>query len=160
MTTTPSPSRTDTASRLVAASSGAIYRALVDPDALMAWLPPRGMRGRALLFEPWKGGRYRIELTYESAAPPGGRGKSDALCDISTGRFLTLEPGRRIVQSAVFESDDPAFAGEMVVTWSFEPMDEGTIVTVTAQNVPAGISAEDHEAGLISSLGNLARFVE
>ena len=32
-------------------------------------------------------------------------------------------------------------------------------MTVTAQNVPPGISAEDHVAGLASILENLERFV-
>jgi uncharacterized protein YndB with AHSA1/START domain len=153
------PGRTDSASRLIAAAPDAIYRALVDPEALMAWLPPAGMRGRALLFEPWQGGRYRIELRYESAAAPGGKGKSDARTDISAGRFLALEPGKRVVQAVRFESDDPAFAGEMIVTWSLEPAAGGTEIGVTAENVPAGISAKDHQSGLASSLRNLADFL-
>jgi uncharacterized protein YndB with AHSA1/START domain len=151
--------RTDKASRLIAGSPDVIYRALVDPALLMAWLPPAGMSGRALLFEPWESGRYRIELRYESAPAPGGKGKSGNRSDISVGRFLALEPGRRVVQSVSFESDDPQFAGEMIVTWSLEPAPGGTKVTVTAGNVPAGISAEDHQAGLASSLENLAHFL-
>jgi uncharacterized protein YndB with AHSA1/START domain len=51
--------RADTAARLVRASPDPIYRAFVDPSALMAWLPPEGMSGRALLFEPWQGGTMR-----------------------------------------------------------------------------------------------------
>ncbi|HEX8571797.1 MAG TPA: SRPBCC domain-containing protein [Allosphingosinicella sp.] len=57
--------RTDTATNLVGASQDAVYRAFVDAEALMAWLPPKGMSGRILLFEPREGGRYRIELTLE-----------------------------------------------------------------------------------------------
>jgi uncharacterized protein YndB with AHSA1/START domain len=152
--------RTDKASRLIAASPDAIYRALVDPKALMRWLPPAGMSGRVLRFEPWEGGRYRIELTYAGAPPPGAAGKTTAHSDISTGRFLALEPERRVVQSVEFETDDPAFAGEMTIAWSLEPAPGGAKVTVIAEGVPPGISAEDHAAGLASSLANLARFVE
>jgi uncharacterized protein YndB with AHSA1/START domain len=151
--------RTDTATRLIHASPDAIYRAFVDARLLMAWLPPEGMSGRALLFEPWEGGQYRIELTYETVMAPGGAGKTTGRSDISVGRFLALEPGRRIVQSVEFESDNAAFAGEMIITWSLEATGEGTKVIVTAENVPSGISAEDHAAGLASSLENLARFV-
>jgi uncharacterized protein YndB with AHSA1/START domain len=147
--------RTDTASRFIAAAPDAIYAALLDPDALMAWLPPQGMRGRALLFEPRQGGRCSIELSFEGE----GTGKTNAKSDVSAGRFLALDPGRRVVQSVAFESEDPAFAGEMIMTWSLEPAPGGTNVTVTAENVPVGISAEDHSAGLASSLGNLARFL-
>ncbi len=147
--------RTDTASRLIAAPPDAIYRAFVDPDALMAWLPPDGMTGRTLLFEPWEGGRYRIALAYEG----DGAGKTDGRTYISAGRFLALVPGLRIVQSAIFESGDPRYAGEMTLSWALDPAAGGTNVTVTAENVPAGISAEDHAAGFTSSLENLARFV-
>ena len=64
-----------------------------------------------------------------------------------------------MVQSATFKSSDPAFAGEMIITWSLAAAPGGTDVTVTADNVPAGISAEDHAAGLASSLENLAKFL-
>ena len=63
------------------------------------------------------------------------------------------------MQSVEFESADLAFAGEMVVTWSFEALPAGTRVTVTAENVPPGITQADHDAGFRSSLGNLARFL-
>ena len=151
--------RIDRASRLIAAPPEAVYRALLNSEALMAWLPPEGMTGRALRFEPWEGGRYRIELRYEDAPAPGGSGKTGARSDVSAGRFLRLEPDRRVVQSAVFESADPDFAGEMILIWSLDPVAGGTRVTINAENVPAGISAEDHAAGLASSLENLARFL-
>jgi uncharacterized protein YndB with AHSA1/START domain len=150
--------RTDTATRLVRVSPEALYRAFIDPGALMAWLPPRGMSGRALRFEPREGGRYRIELALEGEGH-GAVGKTTERTDITSGRFLELIPGRRIVQSVEFESADPAFAGTMVMTWSLEPSGRGTRVTISAENVPAGISAGDHAAGLASSLDNLARFV-
>ena len=78
---------------------------------------------------------------------------------MSKGSFLELVPGRRIVWSVEFESDDPVFAGTMVMTWSLDPRDGGTEVTITAENVSPRISAQDHAAGLIWSLENLARFV-
>lgn len=104
--------RIDTASRTVRAAPDAVFRAFTDADALMCWLPPAGMSGRALLFEPWEGGRYRIELVYETAAMHGGAGKSGARSDISAGSFLALEPDRRVAQSVTFESQDPAFGGK------------------------------------------------
>lgn len=150
--------RTDTASIVVAAPPDAVYRAFADPDALMAWLPPEGMSGRVLDHDFREGGRYRIELTYAETAP-FGVGKTTGRTDISTGRFLALEPGKRIVQSVTFESSDASFAGEMVMTWSFEALPAATRVTVTAENVPPGIRQADHEAGLRASLANLARYL-
>lgn len=151
--------RTDTATRFIGASPEAVYNAFVDVEALMAWLPPQGMSGRALLFEPRKGGRYRIELTLEGEGH-SMPGKTTDRTDIASGLFLELVPGRRIVQTVEFDSADPAFAGTMVMTWSLEPAPEGTKVIVSAADVPSGIFAADHEAGLASSLENLARFVE
>jgi hypothetical protein len=40
------------------------------------------------------------------------------------------------------------------------PVDRGTRVDITADDVPFGISAEDHAAGLASSLANLAGYLE
>jgi uncharacterized protein YndB with AHSA1/START domain len=66
-------------------------------------------------------------------------GKTTGRTDVSTGRFLSLAPGKRIVQSVEFESADASFAGEMTMAWSFEALPAGTRVTVTAENVPRGI---------------------
>lgn len=153
----PAASRTDQASLEIHAPPDVIYEAFRDPDKLMAWLPPDGMTGRVLAYDFRPVGRYRIALTYDDAAP-AGVGKTADRTDISAGRFVSLDPGRRIVQSVEFESADAAFAGEMLVTWSFQPTALGTKVTVTAEHVPAGISQADHDAGLRSSLRNLARF--
>ena len=151
--------RTDTATRFIPASAQTLYRAFVDPEALIAWLPPKGMSGRILQFEPWQGGGYRIELALEGEGH-GASGKTTERTDVTSGRFLELVPDLRIVQTVEFDSADPAFAGTMVMTWSLDPAPEGTNVTVSAADVPSGISAEDHAVGLASSLENLARFVE
>ena len=45
------------------------------------------------------------------------------------------------------------------MTWSFEPAGAGTKVTVEAADVPSSISKADHEAGILSSLENLARYL-
>jgi len=150
----PEP-RVDRASGFVPAPPETVYRAFVEPEALMAWLPPAGMTGRIVLFEPREGGRYRIALAYRDE----GKGKTDASTDVSEGRFLVLEPGRRIVMSVLFDSADPAFAGEMIMTWSFAPAPGGTEVAVAARQVPAGIAPEDHAAGMASSLANLAKLL-
>lgn len=153
----PAPGRKDTASLLIAASPATLYRAFADAEALMGWLPPGDMTGRALEYDFRTGGRYRIELTYSAASAPGAA-KTSSRTDVSSGRFLALEVNRRIVQSVEFDSSDESFAGEMVMTWSFAPAASGTLVTITAEGVPPGIRPEDHDAGLRSSLENLARF--
>ena len=151
--------RTDRASRLIRAPRDAVYRAFVDPDALVRWLPPEGMTGEILAFDPRPDGAYRMALHYDAAGHEA-RGKTSEHADLVEGRFVALVPGRRIVQAAAFDSDDPAFAGVMTISWSFESANGGTRVAVVCEDVPEGITRRDHEAGLKSSLANLAAFLE
>jgi len=74
-------------------------------------------------------------------------------------RFTELVPGERVVQVVDFVSDDPAFQGAMTMTWALSPAEGGTRVEIRADDVPDGISADDHAAGLASSLQNLADYV-
>jgi uncharacterized protein YndB with AHSA1/START domain len=150
--------RTDTASRVIAAPLERVYAALVDPGALIAWLPPEGMSGRFERFDARPGGSYRMVLTYADAS--GAPGKATADSDIVEGRFLDVVPGARVVQAVDFVSDDPAYAGTMTMTWELTAVDAVTRVEIRADDVPDGISAEDHAAGLASSLANLAAYLE
>lgn len=150
--------RTDVASRIIAARPRQIYDALLDADALVEWLPPAGMTGEVEHFDPRPGGSYRMVLTYVEAPASGAKTTSDT--DVVDVRFVDLVPGARVVEAADFVSDDPAFAGTMTMTWEITALTGGSRVDVTADGVPDAISAEDHAAGLRSSLENLARFLE
>jgi uncharacterized protein YndB with AHSA1/START domain len=88
-----------------------------------------------------------------------GFGKSTADSDVISGRFVELVPGERVVQDAEFVSDDPAFGGTMRMTWTLRATEVGTEVRIRADDVPPGITAEDHALGLEGSLANLAEFV-
>ena len=150
--------RTDTASRVIAAPCERVYAAFVDSDALTAWLPPGGMTGTFERFDPRPGGSYRLVLTY--AAASGSQGKATADTDIVEARFIDLVPGVRVVQAVDFVSDDPAYAGTMTMTWEVTAVDDGARVDITADNVPDGISADNHAAGMVSSLAKLAEYLE
>ena len=150
--------RTDTASRVIAASPDRVYAALIDPDALAAWLPPAGMSGRFERFDARPGGSYRMVLTYADASTASGKATADS--DIVEARFIDIVPGVRVVQAVTFVADDPGLAGTMTMTWEVTATDNGTRVDIRADQVPSGISAEDHAAGLASSLANLAAHVE
>jgi len=150
--------RTDAASRVIEARPDRVYAALVDPHALAAWLPPEGMSARFERFDARPGGSYRMILTYTDT--PAASGKATADSDIVEARFVEIVPGERVVQAVEFVADDPAFAGTMIMTWQVTAVDAGTRVDIRAENVPAGISEDDHAAGLASSLANLAAHVE
>jgi uncharacterized protein YndB with AHSA1/START domain len=116
------------------------------------------MTGRFERFDARPGGSYRLVLTYSDAA--GAPGKATADSDVVEARFTDIVPGERVVQAVDFVSDDPAFAGTMTMTWAVTAVEAGTRVDIVAEDVPDGISAEDHAAGLRSSLANLAAYVE
>lgn len=150
--------RTDIASQLIAAPPGRVFTALLDRDALMAWLPPKGMTARFERFDPRPGGSYRLVLIYSDAS--GAPGKAAPESDVVEARYVDIVPDQRVVQAVDFVSDDPAFAGTMTMTWEVTAVEGGTRVDVVADDVPDGISAEDHATGLASSLANLAEHFE
>jgi uncharacterized protein YndB with AHSA1/START domain len=150
--------RTDRGSRVIAASRERVWAALVDPGALLAWLPPGEMTGRFERFDARPGGSYRMVLTYPDAS--GAPGKASADSDIVEARFVDIVPGERVVQAVDFVSDDPAYAGTMTMTWQVTPVEAGTRVDIIAEDVPDGISADDHATGLASSLTKLAAYLQ
>ena len=93
---------------MIAAPPDRVFAALVDPEALTAWLPPDGMSGRFERFDARPGGSYRLVLTYADAS--GAPGKATAESDIVEARFVDIVPGERVVQAVDFVSDDPAYA--------------------------------------------------
>ena len=149
--------RTDTASRVIPSSAEQIYGAWIDAEALAAWLPPEGMTARFERFDLRQGGSYRMVLTYLD--PSAGTGKATSDTDVVEARVIELVPNQRLVQEVDFDSDIPAFAGTMRMTWQLTPTTGGTLVEFIAAGVPEGISAEDHAAGMSSSLANLAAHV-
>ncbi|HEX5365269.1 MAG TPA: SRPBCC domain-containing protein [Acidimicrobiales bacterium] len=109
--------RRDAASRVVAAPPGRVFAALVDREALAAWLPPDGMTGTVERFDPQPGGSYRMVLTHLDTSRP--RGKSTADADVVEARYVDVVPGTRVVQAVDFDTDDPALLGpaSRILAW-------------------------------------------
>lgn len=149
--------RVDSASRFIPAPPAAVYAAFAEPKALEQWIPPANMTAAMLHFDFREGGSYRMRLTYND--PENKRGKSSDDADEVEVRFVKLISPKRIEQEVTFESDDPAFSGVMRMTWTLNGVEDGTLVTIRAEDVPPGIRPEDHEAGMNSTLDNLALFV-
>jgi uncharacterized protein YndB with AHSA1/START domain len=149
--------RTDRASRFVTAPHERVYAALLDPEAVSAWLPPGDMIGRVEHFDARPGGSYRMVLTYPDASNAPGKSTRDS--DIVEARFIELIPGRRLVYAVDFVSDDPDFASTMTMTWELTAARGGTHIDITADNVPDAVSPQDHMAGMTASLDNLARYL-
>jgi uncharacterized protein YndB with AHSA1/START domain len=150
--------RTDTASHVLEAEPERVYAALVDGDALLAWLPPVGMTARFDRFDGRPGGGYRMVLTHADASTAPGKTTADS--DVVEARFVDMVPGVQVVQAVDFVSDDPRCSGTMIMTWELSRAGAGTRIEIRADDVPEGISADDHAAGLRSSLENLAAYVK
>lgn len=145
-------------SRVINAPREAVYRAFLDPDAVAAWLPPGSMRGVVHAFEAREGGAFSMSLIYPED-DRSSRGKTSESTDRFQGRFVKLIPNERIVWAVEFESEDPSFAGEMIVSTTLALAGSGTKVTILCENLPRGIKPEDNEAGSRLSLEKLASFL-
>ncbi|MGA7615766.1 MAG: SRPBCC family protein [Thermoanaerobaculia bacterium] len=141
----------------VNAPRAAVYRFILDARAVAQWMVPDGMTSEIHRFEPREGGSFRISLTYES---PDARGKTSAHTDSYHGRFVTLVPDERIVETIEFETDDPAMQGEMTVTITLRDVDGGTEVRAVHEPLPPALSPRDNETGWRMSLAKLAALVE
>jgi uncharacterized protein YndB with AHSA1/START domain len=145
--------------KLIRAGREAIYRAFTDPEALAVWMAPGDMTAQVHQFDERVGGGYQMSLYYP-AADESSRGKSSEKEDRYTARFVELTPPSRIVEAITFDSDEPAFAGEMIMDVTLEAQDGGTNVTIEFRDIPPGIRPEDNETGTELTLEKLARYVE
>ena len=134
-----------------------VYRALIDPEAVAAWMVPTGMTSQVHAFDAREGGFFRISLTYDAR---DAQGKTSAHTDTHHGRFVELVTNQRVVEVVEFETEDPAMRGEMTITFSLTDVDGGTELVAVHDDVPPGVPPADNEAGWRSSLAKLARLVE
>jgi len=145
-----------TVARVIPAPPDAVFAAFLDPDKLLAWLPPGGMTGTIQHFDARAGGGYRMTLAYP-AGETRFKGKTTAKEDVVDVRFVVLDLPRRIVEAVRFAGGDPAFAGEMTIAIDFRAAAGGTEVAFTSSNLPPGLKAQDNDEGTRLSLENLAR---
>ena len=145
-------------SRIVSAPRERVYHAFVNPDELLAWLPPAEMSGQMHEFDARVGGGYQMSLFY---APDGSsfQGKTAKMEDRVVVRFVELTPPERIVEAVAFVSDDPEFSGEMTLTISLTEVPGGTEMIMLFENLPPGLRPEDNEVGADLSLGQLDRYL-
>lgn len=146
-------------SRHIAAPAMAVYEAFLDPDAVLSWRPPEGMRAEIHTFEPREGGAFRMAFIYTDTSH-SSPGKTSDHIDLFDGRFVELVPGERIVEAIEFLTNDPAFAGVMRVVTELKATAQGTDVAMRCEDVPRGISEADHVEGINSTLANLAAYLE
>lgn len=134
--------------RVLRAPAERIYRAFLDADAMVKWLPPNGFTAKVHHFDARVGGRFKMSFTNFSSGHSHSFG----------GEYLELEPFERIHYTDKF--DDPNLLGEMQVTVSLKPVSCGTELNIVQEGVPAVIPAEACYLGWQESLTLLAKLVE
>jgi uncharacterized protein YndB with AHSA1/START domain len=143
--------------RHINAPRAAVYRALLDAQAVAAWMAPDGMTSHVHHFDPCEGGLFRISLTYDE---PTGTGKTTAHTDTYHGRFVELIPNEQVVEVMEFETADPAMRGQMTITFTLTDAGDGADLLAIHDNLPPGLSPADNETGWQMSLDKLAALVE
>lgn len=144
-------------SRRVRAPRAAVYRALLDGEAVAKWRVPTGMSAQVHEFDGREGGRFRISLIYDA---PTDTGKSAPNTDTYRGHFEQLVPDERVVEVLEFETPDPTLRGGMTITTTLTDVDGGTEVVLLHEGVPDTVPTADNETGQHMALDNLARLVE
>lgn len=134
--------------RILRAPPERVYRAFLDPDAMVKWLPPHGFTGKIEHIDARVGGTYRMAFTNFCTGSSHSFG----------GEYLELQPHTLI--RYVDRFDDPNLAGEMQVTISLTPAIVGTEVNITQDGIPDVIPLAFCYLGWQESLSMLAQLVE
>lgn len=149
--------RIDRAEASIAAPPAAVFACWTDPARLASWLPPSGMTGQIDRLDLRTGGAFRMVLRHDDPAIAGKSGGGE---DMIAGEFLAVDPPRHLAFASRFASDDLAMQGTMRMDWHFDAEGAGTRLRLVATDVPPGISAADHAAGMGASLAQLAALFE
>ena len=134
--------------RVLRATPERVYRAFLDADAMVKWLPPNGFTGKVHHLDARVGGSYKMSFANFTT------GKSQSF----GGTFLELKPHERIRHTDQFDS--PGLPGEMQTSITFRPVFCGTELSITQEGIPAAIPAEACYLGWQESLTLLAQLVE
>jgi uncharacterized protein YndB with AHSA1/START domain len=125
-----------------------LYRAFIDPDAMVKWLPPNGFTGKVHHMDPRVGGTYKMSFSNFTS------GKSHSF----GGEYLELVPHERLRWTDRF--DDPNLPGVMTVTVRLKKVSVGTELNIVQEGIPDVIPPDACTLGWQESLTLLAKLVE
>jgi len=134
--------------RVLRATPERVYRAFLEADAMVKWLPPNGFTGTVHKLDATVGGGHRMSFTNFTT------GCRHAFA----GTYLELVPHERIRYTDCF--DDPNLRGEMQVTVTLKKVLVGTELSIVQEGVPDVIPPEACYLGWQESLALLAKLVE
>ena len=134
--------------RVLRCPSERVYRAFVNADAIVKWLPPNGFTAKVHQMDARVGGLHRMSFTNFSS------GKSHSF----GGKYVELRQNELIRYTDAF--DDPALPGEMQTTVTLSVVSVGTDVRIVQEGIPDAIPADACYLGWQESLALLAKLVE
>jgi uncharacterized protein YndB with AHSA1/START domain len=134
--------------RVLRAAPERVYRAFLDADAMVKWLPPNGFTGKVHHLDPKVGGTFKMSFTNFTT------GKSHSF----GGTYLELKPHELLRYADTF--DDPNLPGEMITTVNLTKIFCGTEANITQEGIPAMIPVQACYLGWQESLVLLAKLVE
>ncbi len=142
------PTNTVRLHRVLRAPPERVYRAFLDADAMVKWLPPNGFAGKVHHLDAKVGGTFRMSFTNFATGSSQSFG----------GEYLELLPNERIRHTDRF--DDPQLPGTLLVTVSLTKVSCGTELNVVQEGIPDVIPVEMCYLGWQESLALLAKLVE
>ncbi|MCG8520468.1 MAG: SRPBCC family protein [Pseudomonadales bacterium] len=134
--------------RVLRGTPNRVYRAFIEPEALVKWMPPYGFTGRVDSMDAREGGGFTMAFVNF------GTGKEHAF----SGWYIELKPGERLRYTDRFDDDN--LPGEMQVTIELKPVLCGTELTIVQEGVPEAIPVEYCYQGWQESLTLLANLVD
>lgn len=134
--------------RVLRSTPERVYRAFLDADALVKWLPPNGFTAKVHHMDAKVGGTFKMSFTNFTTGNSHSFG----------GEYLALTPHERIRYTDKF--DDPNLPGEMQVTITLKQVSVGTEVSITQAGIPDVIPTEACYLGWQESLALLTKLVE
>lgn len=134
--------------RVLRSTPERIYRAFLDADAMVKWLPPHGFTGKVHHMDAKVGGTFKMSFTNFTT------GKSHSF----GGNYLELVPNELIRYTDQF--DDPNLSGDIQVTITLKPVSVGTNLDIIQTGIPDVIPVEACYLGWQESLTLLAKLVE
>ena len=134
--------------RVLRASPEKVYKAFLDPQALVKWLPPHGFTAEVHQADARVGGSYRMSFTNFTTGQAHSFG----------GAYLELVPGERIAWTDQF--DDPNLPGQMKTSVTLKKVSCGTDLRIVQEGLPDAIPPEMCTLGWQESLTLLAQLVE
>ena len=134
--------------RVLRAAPERVYRAFLEPAAMIKWLPPNGFVGTVHHMDARVGGSYKMSFTNF------GTGSSHSF----TVTYEELVSNELIRQTDTFDSPD--LPGKMLVTVTLKESIAGTELNVVQEGIPAAIPVDFCYQGWQESLEMLAKLVE